>query len=290
MKPLSKSRPTSKLSRSVHHQLNMYALVTTAAGVSLLALAVPAECKIVHKVVNQKLPINDEFFLDLNNDTRNDFMFVLHSFNGASISHSLGVNGLRGNGILDFMSHSHQCAKALPKGVKVGPGNQFDTKAVMGFEGSSMGGSFGFCTWQKVTTQAFVGLKFSIAGRTHFGWARFGGISLGPRQLPTATLIDYAYETTPDKAIVTGRTKERNDSSAGATPAALSTPTREPATLGVLALGSRPHYPFGGERTPRERYSRCPELQVGAALPAGIDSCRDRVNSSTVTLSGAGSL
>jgi hypothetical protein len=223
----------------------MYALAASAAGVGVLALVGSAEGKIVHKVVNQKLLINDEFLLDLNNDTLNDFAFLLYSANdGTRVLHSLGVNGLRGNGILDFLSRSrngrqHQCAKALPRGAKVGPRDRFDTKAVMGWEYYGFQRSSGsFCTWQKVTTQAFVGFKFSIVGQTHFGWARFGGISLGVRQRAAATFIDYAYETIPNKAIVTGHTKERNDSSAGSTPAALSTPTREPATLGVLALGS----------------------------------------------------
>jgi hypothetical protein len=242
MKALSKPRLVARLSRSVHHQLNMYALAASAAGVSLLALVGSAEGKIVHKVVNQKLPINDEFLLDLNNDTLNDFAFRLYSANGVGwprVLHSLGVNGLRGNGILDFLSHTHQCAKALPRGAKVGPSDRFDTKAVMGWAYYAFQfGSGSFCTWQKVTTQAFVGFKFSIAGQTHFGWARFGGISLGVRQSAAATFIDYAYETIPNKTIVTGQTKERNEISAGSNPAALSTPTRGPATLGVLAMGS----------------------------------------------------
>jgi hypothetical protein len=45
---MKRSRDTVTLSDSVHHQLNMYALAASAAGVSVLALAQPAECKIIY--------------------------------------------------------------------------------------------------------------------------------------------------------------------------------------------------------------------------------------------------
>jgi hypothetical protein len=42
------SRTPSNLSDSVHHQLSMYALAASAAGVSALTSAHPAEAKIVY--------------------------------------------------------------------------------------------------------------------------------------------------------------------------------------------------------------------------------------------------
>jgi hypothetical protein len=43
----SRSTP-SKLSDSIHQQLNMYALAASAAGVSVLTLAQQAEAKIIY--------------------------------------------------------------------------------------------------------------------------------------------------------------------------------------------------------------------------------------------------
>jgi hypothetical protein len=45
---MNRSRAPSKLSDSVHHQLNMYALAASAAGVGILALAQTAEAKIIY--------------------------------------------------------------------------------------------------------------------------------------------------------------------------------------------------------------------------------------------------
>jgi hypothetical protein len=51
----------------------MYALAASAAGVSLLALASPAEAKIVYTKTHRLLPGGKEIFLDLNHDGTNDF-------------------------------------------------------------------------------------------------------------------------------------------------------------------------------------------------------------------------
>ena len=46
MKP--RPRKTANLSESVHQQLKMYAFAATAAGVGVLALAKPAQGKIIY--------------------------------------------------------------------------------------------------------------------------------------------------------------------------------------------------------------------------------------------------
>jgi hypothetical protein len=54
--------------------------------------------------------------------------------------------------------------------------------------------------------QAYLGLKFVIKGKTHFGWARVK-LSVPKFSGPmTATLTGYAYETIPGKAIIAGAT------------------------------------------------------------------------------------
>ena len=76
-------RIASNLSESVHHQLNMYALAASAAGVGILALAQPAEAKIVYTSANHTIKQNARYNLDLNHDRKADFTIVnLQSCNG----------------------------------------------------------------------------------------------------------------------------------------------------------------------------------------------------------------
>ncbi len=52
-------RTTSKLSDSVHHRLNMYAFAASAAGVGMLALALPAQAKVVYTKAYLSIGPND---------------------------------------------------------------------------------------------------------------------------------------------------------------------------------------------------------------------------------------
>ena len=82
----------------------------------------------------------------------------------------------------------------------------------------------------------YLGLKFFIKGHVHYGWARFN-VTAGDGKI-TATLTGYAYETIPNKPIIAGKTKGPGDASVEESSAAPSRPTSQPATLGLLALGS----------------------------------------------------
>jgi hypothetical protein len=91
-------------------------------------------------------------------------------------------------------------------------------------------------------TNRYLGLKFKIKGKIHFGWAR---LSVVGRQRITATLTGYTYETIPGKAIKAGQTKGTadNPSNGDLGPgASLTNPipdTPQPASLGMLALGAQ---------------------------------------------------
>jgi hypothetical protein len=87
----------------------------------------------------------------------------------------------------------------------------------------------------------YLGLRFNIKQKTHYGWARLN-ISCNPKNRRiTALLTGYAYETIPNKPIVTGKTKGPDDlgNVAQPSPAALRAPTHQPASLGLLAMGAR---------------------------------------------------
>jgi len=72
----------------------------------------------------------------------------------------------------------------------------------------------------------YLGLKFMIRGKIHYGWARLN-VTLGHNtDVVTATLTGYAYETIPNKAIIAGKTHGKD------------VITLEPASLGHLARGA----------------------------------------------------
>src|SRR5580692_11533978 len=80
MKRSFRPRKTAHLSDSVLHQLNLYALAASAAGVGVLALAQSAEAKIVYTKTHVVIGTNNIYELDLNHDGLADFKIDNHSF------------------------------------------------------------------------------------------------------------------------------------------------------------------------------------------------------------------
>jgi hypothetical protein len=231
----SSNRTAQQLSESLHKRLNAYALAASAAGVGVLALAQPADAKVVYTPTHKWLPLNPYYYLDLNHDGVNDFKLHLLStkFSGG-FARSLTVRWVASsqsqNDIYSFLSQDRLCAAALPKGKEVGPespGFRLQLKAAWLFQIASST----FCNdhtdvgpWLQVKKQAYLGLRFAIKGQVHFGWARLGHIRYYAP--PRALLTGYAYETVPNKAIITGKTKGPD------------VVTVQGATLGHLAAGA----------------------------------------------------
>jgi hypothetical protein len=96
-----------------------------------------------------------------------------------------------------------------------------------------------FGNWNNVKNR-YLGLKFAITGKTHFGWARLNVSCNSANNKIKAVLTGYAYETIPNKPIVTGKTKGPDDVSGVGQldPAALRAPAPQPASLGLLAMGA----------------------------------------------------
>ena len=254
MKRSLRSRKTAPNScESLHRRLDMYALAATAAGVGLVAVAQPAEAKIVYTPSNIPINVNGGVVeLDLNHDGINDFQFYA-GYEGPGIRHqgslppegnhgsSLGVTPLQpSNRVSAVESQGQLCAAAVPKGERIGPHRRFqpgDSLLDMAFASGDSTGGRAFCPWLKVK-QAYVGFKFVIKGKVHFGWARIKRVS-SDAGFP-AIITGYAYETIPGKSIVTGRTEGPEDdvSVEQLNPASLGTPTARHGNLGLLAMGS----------------------------------------------------
>jgi hypothetical protein len=256
MKHTSGPRKTANLSKSIHHQLNAYAIAAGAAGVSVLALAQPAEAKIVYTPAHVHLRAGQPPFpLDLNHDGIVDF-YLLHSFSHFGGLHRFAAcqfpksyhgifcfdsnrNTISSNLIRATVSMGSEFGAALQHGAKIQHRDRFITSGPEVL-GQVCCYSTGTAIWRgpwvnggKGVKNRYLGLKFQIKGRFHFGWARLT-VATTPHDF-TATLTGYAYETIPGKAIVAGQTKGPNDI-VESPDAAL---TAEPTTLGRLALGAQ---------------------------------------------------
>jgi hypothetical protein len=116
----------------------------------------------------------------------------------------------------------------LKAGVLIGKGQIFSKNVYcmaqyIGADGGSLG------PWAGGIAHRYVGAKFMIGGQAHFGWIR---LSVSPAPF-VAHMTGYAYETIPNKPIIAGQTEGSDEVST--TPSKFD---RQPASLGVLALGS----------------------------------------------------
>jgi hypothetical protein len=82
----------------------------------------------------------------------------------------------------------------------------------------------------------YLGIKFQIKGKSHYGWARLNVAE--SRSRFTLVLTGYAFETIPGKPIIAGQTKGPDDPSVEESNAMPNQPTPAPATLGALAMGA----------------------------------------------------
>jgi hypothetical protein len=259
MKATSNSAQTmQQLSSSLVYLLNLYALSATAAGVASLALAQPAEAKIVYTPAHIRLLVNRLTELDLDHDGTKDFQFRnlygSHRNSTLSIIPAQSSNRVWAGSCTASIFKTSHCALPLSKGRTIGPRSPFEKNPssllMVAYQANTSQAGTYFGGWAR--RDAYLGLKFVIKGKTHFGWARvrMHGRSKGF----FATIIGYAYETIPNKAIVTGTTKGQEEKSSveHLSPASLAVTTRKPATLGLLALG----YPSGDVRCREQNQPR----------------------------------
>src|SRR6202521_3767948 len=224
------------LPASMDKNLHAYVVAACAAGVSLLASATPAAAKIVYTPANVYILPKGTLNLDLNHDGVVDFQFsnVLSVYSGGG---EIGVLKIlpqtQGNSIWGKGTY----ASALPGGVKIGASKLLgphDTMVKMSEFCNSGGCSLRSKGPWADGTRRYLGLKFVINGKIHYGWARLT-VTVTLRG-SYAALTGYAYETVPNKSIVTGQTKGAADVK-GAVPsssASLRPGVRPAASLGLL--------------------------------------------------------
>ena len=237
-------RTPANLSESIHQQLNMYAIAAGAAGVGLLALAQPVEAKIVYTHAHVTIGLHDSYKLDLNRDGMIDFTILNTSYNNTSTwFNRLVVKAARGNAVEASISQlwQQELAEALNGGARIPAARAFyHQPAFLAIGVYTPGGFTSIGNWVNVSGR-YLGLRFKIDGRTHYGWARLN-VSVQKASV-TGTITGFAYETIPGKSIKAGQTKEAADDPPNeGFGVSLTSPipgTPQPASLGMLAFGAQ---------------------------------------------------
>ena len=224
MKQTLRPRKPANLPESVHQQLNMYARAASAAGVGILALATPAEARIVYTPAHHVIAEGGHYGLDVNHDGITDFTLqaqITHTTSYSGFYANLSAIPTAGNGVEGWTGYA-PWASALKAGGRIGPQQYFPGKVMAVYcSPFCSGGPSG--SWVNVNKR-YLGLKIKISGKIHYGWARLNVTVKGSSIV--ASLTGYAYETIPGKPIKAGQTKEDENAAI------------QPVSLGQLAKGA----------------------------------------------------
>ncbi|MGA7755500.1 MAG: hypothetical protein WCB05_21905 [Candidatus Sulfotelmatobacter sp.] len=228
------------LSKSIDSRLKVYGMAAAAASVGLLALAEPAQSEVV--ITNKNIPIprcdglhSCPVKVDLNHDGIADFSFTLGYYGyGQNINAQIGVEALTGGGVIGGGFESS--ASALVRGAKIGSSGKFLSFSVK-LERSSYATVFRSAThhlfgdWGGNHPNRFLGVKFLIHGKTHYGWIRVT-VTTSTKAPMSAEITEYGYETVANKSCDAGLP------GASAAPSDDARDRDAGPALGMLALGA----------------------------------------------------
>jgi hypothetical protein len=240
------SRKPADLSESTGGRLNSYALAASAAGVGVLALSQGAEAKIIYVPADVKInQHNMDYYIDIDHDGVEDFEIYWLGGTSTQFFNLLGVGAAGGAPKGDLVVGRDPHASALRAGATIGPKQFFSAYAgsMAGFGTSSRGQHFQglWANGGKGLKDHYVGFRFVSKGAMHYGWFRMNVSfsNVEDHEYVSGLLTGYAYETIPNKPIVAGKTEgPEEDSVDEANSATLNEPALQPASLGLLAMGS----------------------------------------------------
>ncbi len=265
---MQRSKNIVTLPTSLEQKLHSYAVAASAAGVALFACAVPANARIICGQPSLLLQGNETFPVNPAKQQYAPFNLAqtwtyYQACNATACWTTLWNRAFftpNTAGASDLLA-SNSFPAALSPGAEIGPNGRFGKGRSYGllFTYGNVGsgtvnhhkGNFVF------GTNGYLGYKFSIAGKDHFGWAR-----LEPelnQKKTTTKLPTFGYETVPGKALRAGACDDLGQLSEsrvaphdsreaavdrdklGNSVVPLAIPFARPkyASLGMLALGSR---------------------------------------------------
>jgi hypothetical protein len=230
--------PAKALAESIDYRVKLYSAAAAAAGVSMLALAQPADAEVVVTKANLPFTYLQSVSLDLNQDGIADFRFSIHLYDDFSFSSRVGVIPLAGANVVASPGLRGPYASALVRGAKIGPSAHFSSSsrfdsgavAVERIRGSSRGAIHLYGNWEGSLPNRFLGVKFLIDGATHYGWVRLT-LMIHHSSPISGTITGYAYETVADKRILAGVTEKLANHE-------VETSQAPSLSLGMLALGA----------------------------------------------------
>ncbi|MAX69844.1 MAG: hypothetical protein CMC76_01910 [Flavobacteriaceae bacterium] len=189
---MKKTTKSLKLSK----QLAKYGALTAA-----MASIADASGQIVFTDVDPDFSGNsgDEFFLDLNQDAINDFRVHQSGYN-LFIEPLTASNSVLGSGAA---SYNYVYPYALSSGAVISSGQ--NTWLNQGFSAGYQSLNYGssstcyFGNWCSETDK-FLGLRFTVGGNIHYGWAKLDATFDNGW-----TIKEFAYNTTVDESIEAGQ-------------------------------------------------------------------------------------
>jgi hypothetical protein len=233
------------INSALDKKLLTYVAAASAAGVGLVAVAQPAEAKVVYTAVNVTLSHNSSYDIDLNNDGVTDFELA-DFFSQYARRVPLGAHdntltvapSKQANRVVVAASSLNGVpyAAALSPRKSVGPGSPFEaanSSLIMANSGGSAYSTVLRGPWF-AHREAYLGVKFVINGLAHYGWVRVTVSGY----LSEYTVVGYAYETVPNKPILTGQTSGPIKVNAKNPGAANGINAKAPSSLGLLARGA----------------------------------------------------
>jgi hypothetical protein len=237
-------------SNHLNRQISLYSLAAAVAGVSMLALAEPASGEVVVTKKTIPIPVGPEsspkpVYLSLANNGIHDLSFQLFqdSFGPGRTLMVYAVNKQNDGVIMGGGWDPY--AQALGLNTKIGASASF-----FGYVGlvelSASSGANKYCKgyWGAnlahgdvgcgSTTNKYMGVRFLLNGKTHYGWVRLNVKTTSNPSGPelTASITEYAYESVANKTIKAGAT-----TSTAEVPAE-NTANQAGPSLGMLAAGA----------------------------------------------------
>jgi len=198
-----------------------YLLATGTVLAGLFALPDSAEAKIVYTPANEHLVCQSNedgcsgnIYLSLNHGTSPDFRLKARCATSAGFWIGLLALGEGENEVWTLPAYSgREPAAALRSGAVIRSAKHFRSGAYMFWSSENDPGQHG--PWVRVHDR-YLGLKFLINGKVHYGWARLNSEAkhwyIGGTW---ATLTGYAYETIPGKPIKAGKTHGKDEGTLG---------------------------------------------------------------------------
>lgn len=177
------------------------ALCFTGAGI--------AKGQVVYTDLNPDVTITtvpDSVAIDFNNDAVNDYVIKRFNWGGNTANPAVIMPPAMNNAIMGTMGAVLPYVSALTAGTTIdGAATTWivydgsDTQVLkFGLASTYSGGTYGNFN---DGVDHFIGCKFMIGSNTHYGWVRVQCVSGGS----SATIKDYAYQSTPATAITAGQ-------------------------------------------------------------------------------------